>query len=91
MTPCNRPSEHHRKYLLTLRITEMDEEYNLVSQDLDNSREIQKQLSHEIEQLQDAHEGLQIAYRELSDERDVLVGERDKVRWCEDRSHISKR
>ena len=29
----------------------MDEEYNLVSQDLDNSREIQKQLSNEIEQV----------------------------------------
>ena len=26
------------------RITEMDEEYNLISQDLDNSREIQKQV-----------------------------------------------
>ena len=57
----------------------MDEEYNLVSQDLDNSREIQKQLSNEIEQLHDAHEGLQIAYRELSEERDSLLGERDQV------------
>ncbi|KAL5270765.1 hypothetical protein ACHWQZ_G001441 [Mnemiopsis leidyi] len=61
------------------RITEMDEEYNLISQDLDNSREIQKQLSNEVEQLHDAHEGLQIAYRELSEERDVLLGERDMI------------
>ncbi|XP_063688864.1 liprin-alpha-2-like [Bolinopsis microptera] len=61
------------------RITEMDEEYNLISQDLDNSREIQKQLSNEVEQLHDAHEGLQIAYRELSEERDLLLGERDMI------------
>ena len=37
------------------------------------------QLSNEVEQLHDAHEGLQIAYRELSEERDILLGERDMV------------
>lgn len=61
------------------RITEMDEEYNMLSQDLENSREIQKQVSHELVQLQETHDCLQCAYTELRDERDLLVAEKDQV------------